>query len=78
MPQCEGLVVIGHLEMLQSFKNLHIDNRLMHMQGTFSREVEVLPCQLSRARLYAFFYLLEWDLELATLGMDSAPSLGKG
>jgi hypothetical protein len=50
MAQCEGLIVVGRLEVLQRFDNLHIDNGLMHKQNMSTRELEFVPCQLPRAR----------------------------
>jgi hypothetical protein len=78
MAQCEGFFVIGRLEVLQRFDNLHTDNGFMHKQNTSTRELEVIPCQPSRALYLPFLDLLERPLKLATLGMDGAPYLGKG
>jgi hypothetical protein len=50
MSQCEGFVVIGRLEVLQRFQNLHINNGLMNKQNTSTMEVKVLLCQPPIAR----------------------------
>jgi hypothetical protein len=81
MAQCEGLVVIRRLKVLQRLENLHSTMNMASCISLNQRQERKGFYQVNRrdaADLPFFLDLLERPLELATLSMDGAPSLGKG